>query len=309
MSANPAGSVFYETPSPQTGERKPPRPEVCSLWLPEKWTPESFAKEQMLGLVRQVFFANTTRPVRQVVLSAVEAETDVSQICREMGDMLALETFGSVVVVGRRSRFSIDEEASGSAHDFASQFANRPLRRIATLVRSNLWLAPSLESNGASVTAASLHSYLGEIRREFEYSIVEARPAGESNETTALAQFADGIILVLSAMRTRRATALKAKEMLERAHARLLGTVLTDRSFRYRNRSIGACSRSISNWISLWERWSKRCRSHISGAVPTPLGGGSERGADPLCAATARVMVRFADALPLREEGCRSTVA
>ena len=231
MSANPAGSVFYETPSPQTGERKPPRPEVCSLWLPEKWTPQSFAKEQMLGLVRQVFFPNTTRPVRQVVLSAVEPETDVSQICREMGEMLALETFGSVVVVGRRSRFSIDDEASGSAHDFASQYANRPLRRIATSVRSNLWLAPSLESNGTPVTAASLHSYLGEIRREFEYSIVEARPAGESNETTAMAQFADGIILVLSALRTRRATALKAKEMLEGARARLLGTVLMDRVF------------------------------------------------------------------------------
>ncbi len=230
MSANPAGSVFYETPSSHSGERKPPRPEVCSLWLPEKWTPESFAKEQMLGLVRQVFFSDATRPVRQVVLSAVDPATDVSQICREMGEMLALETFGSVVVVGRRLRFSIDEEA-GSAHDFASQYANRPLRRIAMSVRSNLWLAPSLESNGGPVTAASLHSYLGEIRREFEYSIVEARPAGESNETTAIAQFADGIILVLSALRTRRATALKAKEMLEGARARLLGTVLMDRVF------------------------------------------------------------------------------
>jgi Mrp family chromosome partitioning ATPase len=46
-----------------------------------------------------------------------------------------------------------------------------------------------------------------------------------------MAQFADGIILVLSALRTRRATALRAKEMLEGAHARLLGTILTDRVF------------------------------------------------------------------------------
>ena len=78
---------------------------------------------------------------------------------------------------------------------------------------------------------ASLHSYLGEVRREFEYSIVEAPPAGESNEATAMAQFADGIILVLSAQRTRRIAARKIKEALEEAQARLLGTVLSDRSF------------------------------------------------------------------------------
>jgi receptor protein-tyrosine kinase len=69
------------------------------------------------------------------------------------------------------------------------------------------------------------------VRREFEYSIVEAPPAGESNEATAMAQFADGIILVVSAQRTRRAAALKIKASLEAAKIRLLGTVLSDRLF------------------------------------------------------------------------------
>ena len=83
----------------------------------------------------------------------------------------------------------------------------------------------------AVTTATSLHSYLGEVRREFEYSIVEAPPAGESNVATAMAQFADGIILVLSAHRTRRIMARKIKGVLEAAQARILGTVLSDRVF------------------------------------------------------------------------------
>jgi Mrp family chromosome partitioning ATPase len=74
-----------------------------------------------------------------------------------------------------------------------------------------------------------LHAYLAEVRREFEYSIVAAPPAGESNEALAMAQFADGIILVLSAMHTRRVTARKIAEVL--AQVRLLGTVLADREF------------------------------------------------------------------------------
>jgi Mrp family chromosome partitioning ATPase len=46
-----------------------------------------------------------------------------------------------------------------------------------------------------------------------------------------MAQFADGIILVLSARHTRRVTACKIKETLQAAQARLLGTVLSDRVF------------------------------------------------------------------------------
>ncbi len=80
-------------------------------------------------------------------------------------------------------------------------------------------------------TAVGLHSYLGAVRREFDYSILEGPPAGESNEATSMAQFADGIILVLSAGSTRRVVARRIKEMLEAAQARVLGTVLTDRVF------------------------------------------------------------------------------
>ena len=47
----------------------------------------------------------------------------------------------------------------------------------------------------------------------------------------SMAQLADGIILVLSAQRTRLATARRIKEVLDAAQARILGTVLCDRVF------------------------------------------------------------------------------
>ena len=113
----------------------------------------------------------------------------------------------------------------------AIQDAGLPLRQAAARVRGNLWLVPACPSDGNVVTAASLHSHLSEMRRQFEYSILQAPPAGDSDEATAMAQFADGIVLVLSARRTRRATALKTKAALEGAQVRILGTVLSDRAF------------------------------------------------------------------------------
>jgi len=194
------------------------------------WNPENFAREQIQGLVRQVFFSRGPRPIRQVVFSAVETESDVRNVCRRVGEALALETAGNVAVVGGYPQLlhNVDTQHHGEAE---SKDATGPLQRIATRVRGNLWLVPAEWKNGTAATAASLQSYLRQLHREFEYSIIAGPSAGESSEAAAMAQFADGIILVLSALSTRRVRASNIKETLERAQACLLGTVLSDRVF------------------------------------------------------------------------------
>jgi hypothetical protein len=225
------GAGLFQSPDlTRSVEREEMRPQEKALRLMSGWNPENYAREQIRSLVRKVFFSNAARPVRQIVISAVDPETDVRTICRRVGETLAQETPGHVAVVGEDWQVLHDVD-----HEYESEeravLPGMPLQRIATRVRGNLWLVPGAAGDGVPDTTASLHSYLGEVRREFEYSIVEGRPAGESNETAVMAQFADGIILVLSAQRTRRATAWKIKELLEGARANLLGTVLSDRSF------------------------------------------------------------------------------
>jgi Mrp family chromosome partitioning ATPase len=81
------------------------------------------------------------------------------------------------------------------------------------------------------VPSTSLNGYLAKVRREFEYSIVEGPPAGESSEAAALGRSADGIILIFEAHRTRRVVARKIKDTLDAADVRVLGIVLTRRKF------------------------------------------------------------------------------
>ena len=196
------------------------------------WDPEGFAQEQIRGLVRQVFFSNVERPVRQVVFSPLEAETDVRNLCRRVGEALAMEAVGSIAVGGEYPRTLSDAESyRADGPVCATSEGSKALRQTATRVSGNLWLVSTPERNGDRRTTAMLHCFLGAIRTEFEYSIVEGLPATESNEATAMAQFADGIILVLSAHRTRRIMARRIKEALEMSRARILGTVLSDRIF------------------------------------------------------------------------------
>ena len=194
------------------------------------WNPENFAREQIQRLVRQVFCVSDALSARQVVFSALERETDIQGICLRVGQALAMETSADVAVVGAMPD-RVGEVETYLAHaDNDPRVPSSRLRKTAVRLGRSLWLVP------ANVTqekrdSASLHIFLGELRHEFEYSIVQGQPAGESSMTTEMGQIADGVVLVVSAERTRRASARKIKEMLEAAQVRLFGAVLSDREF------------------------------------------------------------------------------
>ena len=202
------------------------------------WSPESFAREQIRGLVRQIFFSNASQPARQVLFTAADSQIDVTNICRQVGEALASETQASVAVVCRDAT-GFDESANVQEEP-APHLVEKPVGRIPQgmiRVKSNLWFLPNAGYFLTGVVPVGLdcprlgYSRLAELRREFEYSIVECPPAGESSAAAAFGQLADGIVLVLAANRTRRATARKIVGTLRAVQVQFLGTVLCERTF------------------------------------------------------------------------------
>jgi hypothetical protein len=212
------------------------------------WNREEFAREQIRGLVQRVFFASGGRPVTQVVFSAAEPQTDVASICDQVGWALALETSAHIAVVGRAS-YPIMARAGETVEDDpwypgraaiksspikSSPIKSSPIKSWSTQTAVNLWRVPGLgrrEWGEESGTGRYWASWLAELRKEFEYAVVQGPVAGISSEAALLGQLTDGIILVVGAHSTRRATARKIKETLEGAQSRLLGTVLSERRF------------------------------------------------------------------------------
>ena len=179
------------------------------------WNPKDFAREQIRGLVRRVFFASGERPVRQVVFSAAEARIDVASICARVAQALALETRAHVAIADRGPGIP----QIGGSH---------PQMAI------NLWRVPGIGSGeyGEEVgTGLNWLAHLAALRNEFEYAVIHGPSADTSSEAALLGQLADGIILVLGAHSTRKATARQIKGTLEAAQCRILGTVLSARTF------------------------------------------------------------------------------
>lgn len=218
-----AGVLAFVGASP-SAKVAPIRVEARTAPAREGWNPQEFARAQIRCLVHQLFQTAQPRPLRQVVFSAADLQTDALEVCRSVGEVLALETTMDVAVAGDGLESTRVEELL-----VRSSEAGSPLREAGAQLRRNLWHLP-LEVSGAEGSAASLHRYISAVRREFEYSIIAA-PAAISSQMMALAQLADGIVLVLSAQHTRRGQARKIKATLEEAQLRLLGMVLSDREF------------------------------------------------------------------------------
>jgi protein-tyrosine kinase len=190
------------------------------------WKPDEFAREQIRGLVRRVFFAAGPHPVKQVVFSPIEPDIDVAPICDQVARALATETRSLVALLGR-GRAAEGTPVYVRPDDLTS------VRSSFNQMASNLWYVQRAPASDDREVGTSLHwlSCLAQLRKEFEYAVIEGPVAGQSSEAAMLGQVTDGLILVLGAHRTRKATAQKIKETLEGAQSRILGTVLSERRF------------------------------------------------------------------------------
>ncbi len=193
------------------------------------WWEGTFANEQVRGLVRQLFLSEDEKHSQHILFSAIDRETDAGCVCRLVGEALAQENVGDVAVFGRSPQLCPAHGVSSETRRDDHSRETAPLRQASSHVAENLWVLRHNLGDRLSITT-KLHSAICDLRREFEYSIIEG-PVADSHEALTMAQMVDGVVLVLSARHTRRATALTAKRALESAHARILGTVLIDRVF------------------------------------------------------------------------------
>ncbi|MGA8153271.1 MAG: hypothetical protein WB952_20125 [Terriglobales bacterium] len=220
-----------QMPSSVANSRAVAWPEETSA-KPEPWSVESFAGEQIHELVRQLFFSSAA-PWRQVAFGAVDPETEVRPICLQVGEVLAQRVTGSVCVVealsGRQS-YGIVAEPGFTDSSHAKRFG--ALRDSSEQISGNLWFMSAGIFCGGSrdLSAVGLRARLAELRLEFDYTVLEG-PIASHGDAAALGSLTDGLVLVLQANFTRRVTAQKAKDRLSSANARLLGTVLTGRTF------------------------------------------------------------------------------
>ena len=190
--------------------------------------------EEMLRIVQRIFLSANGSAPRQVVFCGVDNENGSSFLCAWAGRTLAANCSRPVCLVDANVRSP--RLSSKCGIDGTNPFCgtSAPLREQCVKVDSNLWLAgPEILSPNSEVLVPpeELKKRLTQLRETFEYMLIDAPGTSVCGDAQLLGLVADASILVIEADSTRRLTARNAKESLEAAGVRLLGTVLYNRSF------------------------------------------------------------------------------
>lgn len=180
-------------------------------------------------------FSSLDRPLRTLLVTSPGAEEGKSTVLANLGVVIAQagkrviladcdlrrpslhELFGLPGNIGLTNMF-VDEEA----------FRNPPFQETGV---ENLLLLPSgpLPPNPAEVLASRrMEEILKRLTSEADMVLLDAPPVVSVTDALILASKSDGVILVIRAGHTRREMALRARELLEKVNARILGGVLTD---------------------------------------------------------------------------------
>jgi hypothetical protein len=214
---------------------------------PAKWNQDLFEQEQLRSLVRQVFFPGWSKSAKQVVFAAVDPHTAIHQTCLRIADALAAQTAGTICIVHadpatneQKHESVFDESKALPAYGRtpqeppAVQAKRESLRTSSRQISEKLWAMPMnifLDGSFGGRSAVWLHGRLEQLRSDFDYTLLQAPAAAVSSEAALFGNLCDGVILVLQARSTRKFAAQRVRAMLNTANARLLGTILTERTF------------------------------------------------------------------------------
>ncbi|HKM85707.1 MAG TPA: hypothetical protein VJW96_05825 [Terriglobales bacterium] len=184
----------------------------------------SVHEEQIHALVQQLFFRHESGPVRHVGFSPVEASAVSATLCLEVAKALAAEERYDVGL--------IDAHSDSVLLQTHLQIPSSQRAEATWPIAPRLWMVPRQswqpDARGHQITDQNL-SRLRKITMEFDFSILWCAPV--SWLTASIGQACDGLVLVLTANKTRRLVAAQIKDQLSKAQVPLLGTVLAERRF------------------------------------------------------------------------------
>jgi Mrp family chromosome partitioning ATPase len=190
--------------------------------------------EEMLRLVQSIFLSANGSAPRQVIFCGVDGENGSSSVCASAGRTLAANSSRSVCLVDANVRSPRLSGLFGVDTTILFPGKSASVREQCVQLGGNLWLAGTdllTDDRGSLLSLAELKHLLAQLSGEFEYVLIDAPGAGVCGDAALLGQVADAAVLVIEADSTRRMSARKAKESLDAAGVRLLGTVLRNRSF------------------------------------------------------------------------------
>ncbi len=197
--------------------------------------PHSPAAEAYRTLRSNILFAGVEKPIHTLLISSPMPGEGKSLTAANLAVVLAQSGQRVLLVdadLRRPSQHTLwnlpNERGLSSAMLDASQLATPPLQATHVENLSVLTAGPTPPNPADLMISKQMNALIEALARQADTVLFDAPPILVATDAPLLASKLDGLLLVIKAGTTRRDHAERAKEILERAHVRVIGAVLNN---------------------------------------------------------------------------------
>lgn len=198
---------------------------------------DKIAREGALKLVQRMFLLQAQSAPRAVLFAGIAESAGGSQMCLLVAEALESAVSGSVCIVDANLRSPSLPGLLGTTNHYGLTDAllnDGSIRSFAKpLQTGNVWylscgsLAPDSPN---LLNSDRINDRFDELRKEFDYVLVDAPPLDQYADATVLGRLTDGVVVVLEPSSTQSEPALRVMEKLRESRIKVLGAVLNKRT-------------------------------------------------------------------------------
>lgn len=224
------------TTEPEAGKENGPKNEARVAAVERLITladPSHMAAEDYRTLRTSLLYTIVDNPPKVVVVTSPGPKEGKSTTCANLGVVLAQADKNTLII-------DCDFRRPAMHHVFGLRNFQGVVNVLADeLELHEVWQAPipslkvatvgPLPSRPAELLGSRRFAdLLGRAREQFDYVLLDAPPTAPVSDPAILATQGDGVLLVLDAQKTRKASLRKAKRTLDAVGASVLGTVMNN---------------------------------------------------------------------------------
>jgi non-specific protein-tyrosine kinase len=192
----------------------------------------SRAAEAYQSLRTNIEFSSLQRTLKSVLVISAEGETDNSHPLANLAVVMA-QAGARVLVVDGDLRRPEQHEIFGleNTQGLSSWLADggKPvIQETAVKGLRVLTAGPSVANPVALLSANRLADALAQLGDEADYILCDAPPVLAVTDAALWAAKVDGVVLAVNAGKTKREQAQRAKALLEKVNAHIVGAILLD---------------------------------------------------------------------------------
>jgi non-specific protein-tyrosine kinase len=195
--------------------------------------PSSPAAEAYRTLRSNLFFAALDKPLKTLVIVSPDANTDAATAIANLAVSMA-QSERKVIVVDANLRQPALHKVFGMRNDaglvdlLAEGQGEPELNSTGVDGLRVLTAGAAIPSASDALSSQRMEQVIARLAGMADAVLFAAPPVTQYSDAAVLASKADGALLVVGAGKTRRDSAERARDILTRAHANLIGAVMID---------------------------------------------------------------------------------